>query len=243
LSAAPCDRRSASGGRASRCNRCRGRSGRDGLVALDEAVAVGLPEPAKVTAMATITAPLSSRAAAAARSLEAPAPGHRDGTIRSPASYPTRAMERQSSEVWCQPAGARKSRGRMLLSGPEKLSGTENGFLPPIWPKSVPSMSSPKSSPRGNFFSFLRDSWFQDKPSTPRVPRWCSRLAGHGEAGTPAVLACRWPGHCRVLAWSLPCSHSPSRSFQFLSSSGWWLRRSCGPFGSPLPSIRFDHIT
>src|SRR5208282_1816380 len=48
--------------------------------------------------------------------------------------------------------------------------------------------------PRGNFFSFLRDSWFQDKPSTPRVPRWCSRLAGHGEAGTPAVLACRWPG-------------------------------------------------
>jgi len=67
--------------------------------------------------MATITAPLSSRAAAADRSLEAPAPGRRDGTIRSPASYPTRAMERPSSEVWCQPAGARRSRGRMLLSG------------------------------------------------------------------------------------------------------------------------------
>jgi hypothetical protein len=37
--------------------------------------------------------------------------------IRSPASYPTRAMERPSSEVWCQPAGTRKRRGRMLLSG------------------------------------------------------------------------------------------------------------------------------
>ena len=46
-----------------------------------------------------------------------PAPGHRDGTIRSPASYPTRARERQSSEVWCQPGGARKIRRRMLLSG------------------------------------------------------------------------------------------------------------------------------
>src|SRR5208282_6827886 len=53
--------------------------------------------------------------------------------------------------------------------------------------------------PRGNCFSFLRDSWFQGKPSTPRVPRWCSRLAGHGEAGTTAVLARRWPGHCRFL--------------------------------------------
>src|SRR5208282_5961992 len=50
-------------------------------------------------------------------SLEAPAPGRRDGTIRSPASYPARARELQSSEVWCQPAGARKSRGRMPLSG------------------------------------------------------------------------------------------------------------------------------
>ena len=57
-----------------------------------------------VTAMATITAPLLSRAAAADLSLKAPAPGHRDRTIKSPASYPTRAMERQSSEVWCQPA-------------------------------------------------------------------------------------------------------------------------------------------
>ena len=46
-----------------------------------------------------------------------PAPGHRDGTIRAPASYPTWARERPSSEVWCQPAGARKSRGRMLDSG------------------------------------------------------------------------------------------------------------------------------
>jgi len=66
---------------------------------------------ARVTAMDTITAPLSNRTAAADRSLEASAPGHRDGTIRSPASYPTRAMERQSSEVWCQLAGARKSWG------------------------------------------------------------------------------------------------------------------------------------
>ena len=72
---------------------------------------------ARVTAMAAITAPLSSRAAAADRSLEAPAPGHRDRTIRPPASHPTRAMECQSSEVWSRPAGARKSRGRMLLSG------------------------------------------------------------------------------------------------------------------------------
>jgi len=52
----------------------------------------------QVTAMAKITAPLSSRAAAD-RSLEAPAPGCRDGTIRSPASYSTRARERPSSEV------------------------------------------------------------------------------------------------------------------------------------------------
>ncbi len=73
--------------------------------------------PARVAAMATITAPLSSRAGAADRSLEAPAPGCLDGTVRSPASYPTRAMERQSSGVWCQPAGAGSSRGRMLLSG------------------------------------------------------------------------------------------------------------------------------
>ncbi len=72
---------------------------------------------ARVTAMAWITAPLSSRTAAADCSLEAPAPGHRDRTIRCPASYPTRARECPSSEVWCQPAGARKSRGRMLLSG------------------------------------------------------------------------------------------------------------------------------
>src|SRR5208337_1717409 len=50
-------------------------------------------------------------------SLAAPAPGHRDGSIRSPASYPTRAMERPSSGVWSRPAGARKSRRRMLLSG------------------------------------------------------------------------------------------------------------------------------
>ncbi len=50
-------------------------------------------------------------------SLEAQAQGRRDGTIRSPATYPTRSTERPSSEVWCQPAGARKSRGRMLLSG------------------------------------------------------------------------------------------------------------------------------
>ncbi len=70
----------------------------------------------RVNATATITAPLSSRAAAD-RSLEAPAPGHRAGTIRSRASNPTRAMERPSSEVWCQPAGAQKSRGRMFLSG------------------------------------------------------------------------------------------------------------------------------
>ena len=72
---------------------------------------------ARVTAMATITAPLSSPAAAADRSQEAPAPDCLDGTIRSPASYPTRARERQSSEVRCQPAGAGKSRGRTLLSG------------------------------------------------------------------------------------------------------------------------------
>jgi len=72
---------------------------------------------ARVTAMAAITAPLSSRTAAADRRLDASAPGCLDGTIRSPASYPTRARERQSSEVWCQPAGAGRSRGRMLLSG------------------------------------------------------------------------------------------------------------------------------
>ncbi len=72
---------------------------------------------ARVTAMAAITAPLSSLAAAADRSQEAPAQGgRRDGTIRSPASYPTWARERQSSEVWCRPAEARKHRGRMLLS-------------------------------------------------------------------------------------------------------------------------------
>jgi len=47
----------------------------------------------------------------------ASAPGHHDRTISSPASYPTQAMEPPSSEVWCQPAGARKRRGRMLLSG------------------------------------------------------------------------------------------------------------------------------
>src|SRR5208337_3323445 len=52
------------------------------------------------------------------RSLEAPAQGRRDGTIRSPASYPTGAMERPSSEVWCQPAGA-----------PE-----ESGTNAPFWP-------------------------------------------------------------------------------------------------------------
>ena len=40
-----------------------------------------LPEPA-------FEVPGSSRAAAAAHSLEASAPGHRDGMIRSPASYP-----------------------------------------------------------------------------------------------------------------------------------------------------------
>src|SRR5208283_6116853 len=125
----------------------------------------------------------------------------------------------------------------------QKVSATEKWFSCMVAPDIGSFYEFAEVKPRGNFFSFLRDSWFQDKPSTPRVPRWCSRLAGHGEAGTPAVLACRWPGHCRVLAWSLPCSHSPSRSFQFLSSSGWWLRRSCGPFGSPLPSIRFDHIT
>gem|GEM_PF-6846230 len=79
---------------------------------------------ARVTAMASITAPLSSRTAAADRSLEAPAPGHRDGTTRSPASYPTWAMERQSSVVWCRPAGARKSRGRMLLSDRESAPPT-----------------------------------------------------------------------------------------------------------------------
>src|SRR5271157_839305 len=60
---------------------------------------------ARLTAMASITAPLSSRTVAADRSLEAPAPGHRDGAIRSPVSYPTRATERPSSEVWCQRAG------------------------------------------------------------------------------------------------------------------------------------------
>ena len=52
----------------------------------------------------------SSRAAAADGSQEASAPGHRDGLIRSPASYPTRAIECQSSEVCCRPAGARKGR-------------------------------------------------------------------------------------------------------------------------------------
>src|SRR5208337_4799299 len=46
-----------------------------------------------------------------------PAPSHRDETIRSPASYPRRTMDRPSSEVWCQPAGAQKGRGRMLFSG------------------------------------------------------------------------------------------------------------------------------
>ena len=46
-----------------------------------------------------------------------PAPDHRDGIIRFPASYPTRARERPSSEVWCQPAGARESHGRIILSG------------------------------------------------------------------------------------------------------------------------------
>ncbi len=70
-----------------------------------------LPEPA------FFEVPGSSRAAATDRSLEVSAPGHCEGTIRSPASYPTRAIERQSSEVWCRPSGARKSRGRMLLSG------------------------------------------------------------------------------------------------------------------------------
>jgi hypothetical protein len=72
---------------------------------------------ARVTAMAAITAPLSSGAGAADRSLEAPAPGRRDGTIRYPALYPTRATECPSSEVWCRRSGARKSRGRMLPSG------------------------------------------------------------------------------------------------------------------------------
>ena len=70
-----------------------------------------LPEPA------FFEVPGSSRAAATDRSLEVSAPGHCEGTIRSPASYPTRAIERQSSEVWGRPSGARKSRGRMLLSG------------------------------------------------------------------------------------------------------------------------------
>ncbi len=69
-----------------------------------------LPEPA-------FEVPGSSRAAAADCSLQAPAAGRRDGTIRSPASYLTRARERPSSEVWRQPAGARKIRGRSLLSG------------------------------------------------------------------------------------------------------------------------------
>src|SRR5271157_921629 len=79
-------------------------------VAEDGRVRRPLPEPAfEVTG--------SSRAAAADRSLEAPAPGRRDGTILFPASYLTRARERQSSEVWCRPAEARKSRRRMLLSG------------------------------------------------------------------------------------------------------------------------------
>jgi hypothetical protein len=60
---------------------------------------------------------LSSRTASADRSQEAPAPGCLDGTIRSPASYPTRAIECPSSEFWCRPAGARKSRGPLLVSG------------------------------------------------------------------------------------------------------------------------------
>src|SRR5271157_6455292 len=38
-----------------------------------------------------------------------PAPGHRDGTTRSPASYPTRAKDRQSSEVWCRRRGSEES--------------------------------------------------------------------------------------------------------------------------------------
>ena len=44
--------------------------------------------------------------------VSSPAMGQPDPLPRAP-----RAMERQSSEVWCQPAGARKRRGRMLLSG------------------------------------------------------------------------------------------------------------------------------
>src|SRR5208337_3051074 len=61
-------------------------------------------------------------------SLEAPASGHRDGTIKSSASYPARAMERPSSEVWRQPAGARKSRRRIKLAVPVRLLAlTRNG--------------------------------------------------------------------------------------------------------------------
>ena len=97
----------------------------------------------------------------------------------------------------------------------------------------VPSMSSPKSSPWGQVFSFLLDSWSQGIPSPLRAHRWVSRLAACGESGNPAVLTRRWPGHCRVLA--IP----PGLSGVSRAQAGW-LQGLCGPFGSARPSIRFD---
>ncbi len=115
---------------------CRGRAGQETLPnqpsrylvrAAQRRQIVAWRRELQVAPMATITAPHSSRAAAADRSLEAPAPGHRDGTIRSPASYPTRAMERPSSEVWCRPAGARKS-----------------GQFPAGWPQGIAPLGLPR---------------------------------------------------------------------------------------------------
>ena len=68
---------------------------------------------------------------AAHRGLEAPVPGRCYGIIRSRASYLTRAVERPSSEVWRQPAGARKSQGCSLLSGPGPVRAPTSGL--PIW--------------------------------------------------------------------------------------------------------------
>ena len=54
------------------------------------------------------------------------------GQSESPASYPTRAMERQSSAGWCRPAGARKSLGMIAPFWPGACARLQLTIRPPI---------------------------------------------------------------------------------------------------------------
>jgi len=118
-----------------------GRRGRAGQEALPEPSRIGGEIPVHPCEEGIKGGPMARQ-----HGTRQPAPGRPDRTIRSPASYPTRAMERQSSEVWCQPAGAWKSRGRTLLSG---LGPSPPGHnMPPMRVLVARARCEPSKGPR-----------------------------------------------------------------------------------------------